>query len=250
MVDDPRKPRRAGTFGDDVGRALAHRSRTPRAGVPVHVAIDDDVTPPPRLPPTPPASDKDARLSRIEAALEQSFEAFSKLWDARKDGDRLDRIESKLGTLADMATRHDEALTQFVVPGIKDTIAAVDSVEREMRPLAGQVETMANIVKDVDKRLRDLELDVRSLSERFASSSQAVGARLTAAENVLNALDVRLTALEQKGRDETVAVQAVSDSDKRRLAFVRTALVIGSGIAGFLVAKGPAILAYLSGLVN
>lgn len=250
MVDDPRKPRRAGTFGDDVARALAHRSRTPHAGVPVHVAIDDDVTPPPRLPPTPPTDDRDARLERIEQALEQSFEAFSKLWDARKDGDRLDRIESKLGTLADMATRHDEALTQFVVPGIKDTIAAVDAMEREMRPLAGQVETMANIVKDVDKRLRDLELDVRSLSERFNSSNQATQARLNAAENTLNALDVRITALEQKGRDETVAIAAVSESDARRLAVVRTALVIGSGLAGFVVAKGAAILAFLSNLVN
>lgn len=246
MVDDRRKPQRPPTHGD----LRRDQRRTPPRGI-VAVHVDPELTPPPQLPPPPDrhliAPEIREQLDYLAAGLGNVTEALGKVWDARKDAEQLSDINKKLGTLAGYATEHHTLLHQQVWPAVKELMASVDGVEHELRPLANQVETMANIVKDVDKRLRDLELDVRSLSDRFNSSNQATQARLHEAENVLNALDVRITALEQKGRDEVVAIEAVAKSDERRLRWIRAAYIAGSGVIGFIVAKGAAIVSWLSG---
>ncbi len=259
MVDDRRSPKRAPTFGD----LRRDQRRTPPHGAPV--AIDPELTPPPQLPPAPNehpgystiAPEIREQLDSLASGLGEVTTALGKVWDARKDVERLERIDSKLGVLAGYATEHHTLLHQQVWPAVKDLMRSTDDLGRQLPALLAQVEAMSNLVTDIDNRLRNLERDMSVQAERFASHRQELEARVRATETKGDALDTRLIALanrvgdlERKERDEVVAIAAVSDSDRKRLAIVRTALVVGSGLAGFLVAKGAAILAFLSNLVN
>jgi hypothetical protein len=255
VVDERRKPVRAPTFGD----RNESRRRTPPAGSPVH--IDPEITPPPQEPPRPETlrgfelidEAVQVQLANLATGLGQVTEALGKVWDARKDADKLTRIDEKLGTLAGYATEHHTLLHQQVWPAVKELMKATDELSRQLPALLVQVETMAGLVGDVDRRLRNLERDMGIQAERFASHRQELEARVRASEATGNSHDVRLTAmanriaaLELLNRDENVAIEAVSASDKRRIALIRTAVVIGSGVIGFIVAKGGVILDFLT----
>jgi hypothetical protein len=249
VVDDRRKPLRAPTYGE-----RNERRRTPAAGTPV--LIDPELTPPPQEPPSPATlrgydQIDDAvkvQLDSLADGLGSVTAALGKVWDARKDVERLDRIDEKLGTLAGYATEHHVLLHQQVWPAVKELMKSSDELSRQLPALLLQVETMSSLVGDVDRRLRNLERDMGVQAERFASHRQELEARVRAAEAVGNSHDVRLVALgnrieqlELHNRDENVALDAVDKSDKRRIALVRVAVVVGSSVFGFLVAKGAAI---------
>lgn len=252
MGDSDDKPRRARTH---LGDRNESRRRTPAAGSPIH--IDSELTPPPQEPPRPSTregyDDLDPRvreqLDALADGLGEVTTALGKVWDARKDADHLLRIDQKLGTLAAYATEHQTLLHQQVWPAVKELMRATDELGRQLPTLLVQVETMSNLVGDVDKRLRNLERDMGVQAERFASHRQELEARVRANEAVSTSHDVRLIAmgnrvaqLETINRDERVAIEAVDTSDKRRVALIRTAVVVGSGLIGFLVAKGAAFV--------
>lgn len=257
MPDDQRrKPQRAGTSGD----LRRDQRRTPPAGTPIH--LDPELTPPPQEPPRP---ETRAGYSTIDPAVREQLDALAdglgslttavgKVWDARKDVERLDRIDMKLGTLAEYATEHHTLLHQQVWPAVKELMKATDELGRQLPTLLVQVEAMSNLVSDVDQRLRNLERDMGVQAERFASHRQELEARVRATEVTGNAHDVRLIALSNRiealelvNRDEAVGETAIVKSDEKRLRWIRAAWIAGSGIFGFIVAKGAAIFSWLSG---
>ena len=255
MGDERRKFPRAPT---DLRR---DQRRTPPKGiVPVHV--DPELTPPPQLPPPPSehpgystiAPEIREQLDTLSVGLGNVTEALGKVWDARKDVERLDRIDSKLGVLASYATEHHTLLHQQVWPAVKELMASTDKLSRELPALLLQVETMSNLVADVDQRLRNLERDMGVQAERFASHRQEPEARVRSAEAVGNSHDTRIQALanrvehlELARRDEVVGETAIVKSDEKRLRWIRAAWIAGSGLFGFVVAKGAAIVSWLSG---
>lgn len=242
-MDSPRdKPRRPGTFGD---RGEIRR-RTEAAGHPIH--IDPELTPPPQEPPLPStragyetiAPEIREQIDALAENLGTLTRAVDKVWDARKDSEQLGRIDTKLGTLAGYATEHHTLLHQQVWPAVKALMATVDELSRQMPALLNQVATMANMVTDVDRRLRQLEVDMRLHGERAAATTSALKQRLSAAETANGELDtalaaavVRIGKLETKNRDEHVASTAISKRDKKLIA----AAVAGGPIVTFIAAK-------------
>lgn len=255
-MDDRRKPMRPPTHG---GRN-EFRRRTPPQGQPVH--IDPELTPPPQEPPKPStrpgystiAPEVREQLDMLSEGLGSVTAALGKVWDARKDVERLDRIDEKLGTLAGYATEHHTLLHQQVWPAVKELMKSTDELSRQLPALLLQVETMSNLVGDVDRRLRNLERDMGIQAERFASHRQELEARVRAAESVGNSHDVRLTVLSNRieqlelvNRDEQVGETAIAKSDKRRLNIIRGLFVAGGAVVGFVAANGAAIISWLSG---
>jgi hypothetical protein len=241
VVDDRRKPARAPTFGD----RNESRRRTPAHGYPVHV--DPEETPPPQMPPELEDGGIADRVDRLETGVTQMIEAFGKVWDARKDGNRLETMSKDMSAIATMATRHQTLLDELLVPQLDHWRATTDKLSAEIPRLAAAAEGLRLMVSSIDQKQISLEVKHGTSEARTAGEIKDLGARVAAVDNALGEHRKRIDQLELANRDESVAIEAVATSDRKRLNIIRAAVVVGSTVFGFVVAKGAAILSWLSG---
>jgi hypothetical protein len=202
-------------------------------GVPI--SIDAELTPPPQEPPSPdtlrgydsiPSPIRD-QLDMLAQGLGEVTAALGKVWDARKDGERLDRIDSKLATLADHATKHETMLDQFVVPAIKDGMRATDEVASQMPVLVQQLATLTSLLTAVDNRLRTYETNLVVITRRFEDSELERDERHMATEKRLNTHDDRIEELERKERDRIVVSKALAKSERVKSGGITAAVAAG-----------------------
>jgi len=169
----------------------------------------------------------------IQHQLRMLAAGLDRTLSARQAGERLDRIDANVAGLAKMASAHEAILTQMVVPGFKDCVAATDTIAQQMPRLLASVEATALIVGGLDKRLRDLEMEIRLNSERYTREHEAMGQRISRTEARSNDHELRLKSLETASRDATVATHAISKRDKKLIGI---ATGVGA-VATFIVAK-------------
>lgn len=212
-------PKRPGTMSD-ADRAL--QRRTPGHGVPTK--IDHELTPPPQEPPEPsslrgydsiPPPIRE-QLDMLAHGLGEVTAALGKVWDARKDGERLDRIDTKLAVLAEHATKHETMLDQFVVPAIKDGMRATDEVASQMPAVIQQLGTLTALLTNVDNRLRTYETNLTVVTRRFDDAQVDRAERDAATEKRLSDQDQRIDALERKERDREVIQKALAKSNRAK----------------------------------
>src|SRR5688572_28602513 len=102
-------------------------------------AIDDDLTPPPVSVASVETAESVPELRDQVAML---ADGVSQLWDLRRVGARLERIDEKMGTLARTSIEHQTLLSELLIPGWKQYTAATDAIAREMPRISAALESM------------------------------------------------------------------------------------------------------------
>lgn len=245
-------------MGDDeranIGRVSRH---TPPQGWPVE--IDPEETPPPQEPPKPSevagydtiAPPLRQQLEILSDGLAQVTEAIGRVWDARKDTGRIDKLVDGLSGMREDLARLNESLREFVLPAIKSLQATSGALWEHHLHNRGRVELFygeqfPRLVKSVD----DLILRVgrnEDTQERHADQFSAHNERLLGLERTTREHDTRLQAIEQRNRDSQVALEA---SDKTKRKIFSTARLVWGGVAfvgGLVVSQWERIVAFFRG---
>lgn len=247
-------------MGDDdranIGKELR---RTPPQGYPIPPHVDDELTPPPHEPPKPEtiegyetiAPPVAKQLEILSDGLAEVTGAIGKVWDARKDSSRIDKLGDTLALVREDVARMDASLREFVMPAIKSlqgTSHALWQYHERNRATVEMFygEQWPRLVKAVDDlidRISRVEKGQDKLSDGFSSHA----ARLGSVENVMNAHDVRITALEQKNRHDAIAIET-TDKVKAKI-FSRARLAWGAvvGIVALVANQIDNIVAFVRG---
>ena len=204
-----------------------NRRRTPPRGWPVETH-DDDETPPPQEMPLPASSTSydsipppiREQLDMLATGLGDVTRAIGKVWDARRDGERLDRVDAKLATLASAATRHETVIVDRVIPQLEQLAAATDGIARELPRIAATLEGLAITVGALDRRLRDLEVQLRTDGQRWDKEHSATAVRVEAAEAQVRAHELRLQSLESAA----AVSKALAKNERRKSGGLGAAL--------------------------
>jgi hypothetical protein len=240
----PKRPGMSDAARANVGRQAR---RTPRDGVRIPESWDDELTPPPQeiLLPSE-RSDSDSipppirdRFDELAANYNDLSRAIGKVWDSRKDGDRLEQIDSKLGTLASFASRHEALLTEMIVPGFKECAKATDVLARQLPQTIASIEALTITLGLLDRRLRDLEVEARASHERWTGLHDAHAKRLSDVEAARDDLRRRLDVLETDRIQRETTALVHQKQDRRSNGAVGAGA--GAVVAGIVSAIVQAI---------
>jgi len=240
-VSEGSKKPRAGSMSD-VARAHIGRGRTNPHAIPAFV--ETELTPPPQEPPHPstlPGYDTipppiKQQLDLLADSLGTLTVAMGRVWDARNDGERFDRVDAKLGTLAQSATKHETILESFVVPALKDQMKATDEVAMQLPRIATQLEGLAINVQNLDSYVRGAEVDRKTTEQKQHARSEALEVRLVASESRANQHDVRIDDIERKTETKEAVTKALSKRHRRS--------------TGGLAAAVASLVAAIAALIN
>lgn len=235
MRDD--RPKRPGTHGD----RNESRRHTPAAGYPVFIDDPETYTPPPQDPPRP--SDRPG-YSSIAPAIREQFDALAddlgnlttaigKVWDARKDGGRLDRIDDKLAAVAAMITRHQTILDDNLIPQLDRWRATTDELAAQLPRISAALEGLSLMVSAIDQQQRRLELEVRTDAVRTERELTSIATQVAHLAAESDRHDERISSLETAARDVRVGSSAISKRDKKLIGLTAG----GAGVVTFIAAK-------------
>ncbi len=202
---------------------MNHRDYTRRRTSPLGVdttasplEVDPELTPPPQAPPAPDEfaqMDLSAQVRALHAVGTENAAAIGQVWPARHDGPRLDRMEDRVDRAVGMLERAYAQMDTFVIPQLKNvmgqtgrmwedysrtSIKLATFLENEWPRTVKTIEGVAKTLDDVIGRLGRVEHGQQEMTRNHG----ALDAQLRSVQNVQNAQDVRLTALEQRNRDE------------------------------------------------
>ena len=211
----------------DADRALIRR-RTPARGVPV-VEHDEESTPPPQEPPRP--ADLYERVEALDAAVRDAISGVARLWDGRNVGDRLDQVDEKLATLAKSATSSETLLNQYLGPQLQHWRAVTDGIAQQLPQLLASTEALAITLRNLDERLRDLEVSLSVSIGKLAANADAVAARVTVLEHNQAAQALRIIELEKREHGRDAAGEALTKSQRNQVLKLAGG---GGGIAGVI----------------
>ena len=216
-----------------------HHRRTPAAGYPVHV--DPELTPPPQEMPRPESRDGYDSISppireqliALADGLGQVTHAVGKIWDARNDGTRLDRIDDKLAAVAAMLTRHQTILDDNLIPQLDRWRATTDELAAQLPRISAALEGLSLMVSAIDRQQRNLEIEVRTDAARTQATLSGLAVELATLHSTTAGHDDRITALELVHRDARVGSRAISRRDKKLIGLAAG----GAGVVTFIAAK-------------
>lgn len=233
----------------DTDRALtSRRGRTNPQAIPAYV--ETELTPPPQEPPRPetrPGYDSipppiQEQLMLLADGLGAVTAALGKVWDARKDGERLDRVDEKLGSLAQSCTRNEAVLDEFVVPALKQSMKTTDAIEQQLTRLCTTSEAMAISFRNLDSHVRKSEIERKTAEQQQLARADALEVRITAAETRGKEHSERIGVTEREQRDQAITARALAKNakkDKRMTGGL-------AGIAGAIAAGVIAAIQYLA----
>jgi chromosome segregation ATPase len=232
MTDDRRKRRAASVMGDD-DRALVGRDRRPQE-YPVHV--DPELTPPPQAPPMPAAYDTLPPATRVVVdtlrdGQQTLADAVARVWDARQDNSRLEKLGDKVDALAEDFAGMRAHIDLFLRPAVAGSLMPrMDSVERtayrteiEQQPLVAAVEKLTIAIGRLEERFGLLERNV----ERLTIADTALGERIATQAAAVAELTERISALELVRVQTDAGVAAVTALTTKQKA-ARGALLAGA----------------------
>lgn len=164
----------------------------------------------------PPLMDQLARVAEIGEGL----------WPLRR---RIERIELNIASLAKTGTVHETVLDELR-PQLDHWRSATDALNQQLPKLIGMVEGLTHHVRSIDARMRDLELEVRSLGERSTGHADDL------ASAVANNADLakRLSVVELHMNNAAVSTVAIAKRDKWWLAGISAAVGAVAGVVPWL----------------
>lgn len=139
-----------------------------------------------------------------------------KLAGERTSGIRLDRIEDKLGSLAQSASRHDAILNETLRPQLDYWRATTDDLTQQLPKLIGSVDGLSMHVKDLTSRLRDVEFEIRSMRVRFEAHERNTETQFAAVERARQSFEQRLASLELVESNRNAASLAIAKQERKK----------------------------------
>jgi len=222
---DERQPRRAGSMSD-TDRAL--RRRTPARGVPA-VERDEESTPPPQEPPRP--VDLLERLDVLDAAVRDAIGGVARVWGARDLGERIDQVDEKLGAVAKSANQTEALVREYLGPQLQHWRAVTDGIAQQLPQLLTSTEALGITMRNLDDRLRNLEVSLSVSIGKLAANADAVAARVTVLEHSQAAQALRIIELEKREHGRDAAGEALTKSQRNQVLKLAGG---GGGIAGVI----------------
>ncbi len=207
------------------------------------------MTPAPQMVPLPGGSDSE-KIDALEHGLGQAMHAIGKVWDARKDSDRLDKLEHRLQTSTNEGAELGALLREFVMPGLKASMARIDLLlthhegnrvrqslfyDKDWPAFVKAFEGLSDRLGRVERSMESQQSDMRALGERFAQSQGALGARVTVVESIGNSHDVRITALERVNEDAKTVDNALAKQERNKTTKQSAAAAVLIAIASWIV---------------
>lgn len=248
MVDDRKRKHRDFAF--------------PRAksvpGVPVEV--DPELTPPPSAPPVPEDFERMSAAEQLRALrshAETNQHAIAAVWPARHVADELVGVKRAVDGYTRQVDRHQQSLDEFVLPAIKSQLSRVTALEQQQTESFARmrvffdtewpkhtkaIEEIATALRDITNRIGRLE----AKQDKFADHITTHEARLTATEREINAMDVRVTALERINADERLVANTATAERKRIFTLARVSLTTLGAAIGALATQIPALIQWLN----
>lgn len=239
------KPPRAKSQNDYERHARVSRPTPPR-GYPL--PIDPELTPPPIPVELDADADMEQQLRQLAEGLGQNTAAIGKLWDARKDSGRIDKLDAKLDGLANDLAAMTALLKGFLEPQMK-------AVHTHLRYLAGRlakedglseafysrewpsalktIEKLDGHVDALDTSTKLLAQEVGAIKTQLKTQSIATAKQLEVIRAEAAADRARIAALELRNNEQDAG-------DKRQRKLTRLAIGVISlvgGAAGWLLGK-------------
>lgn len=216
---------------------------------------DEEPTPPPQEMPqlpsmgrTPTPSDLSNQMRMLHAHQSELTRAIGTLWDARKDGERLDRLEQKIDSYLLTAARNDTKINDVVWPHSLETMRKLDlcllqlqlvvQVSAKIKEVESDIVDLRDAVNEVkivhDDRIDELDRDLRDTQTKRQMNSD----RLQVITQEHEGIRLRVAILEQTTVGDKRELQVVARQDRRRLRIIKwivgAVVSIGSGVIGYL----------------
>jgi hypothetical protein len=182
----------------------------------------------------------------LAAGLGQVTDALGKVWDARKDGERLEKIDNK----QDIANREISELVatvrEFIMPAIKASQGRIDLLlqhheanklrvelfyDREWPAAVKALEGMTERLGRVERGQERQEHEMRGMSDRLNANQNALAARITAVEQ----FESRLAMIERDKRDVDVTSSALARRTRTVTTVLSTLAGLVAGLAGSFI---------------
>jgi hypothetical protein len=206
------------------------RTRTPARGLPVW---DDDLTPPPQEMPLAPMDDVPAPIRQQLALLADGVQdAKLYAYQTRIASHRLDQVDAKLGAIATTLTRHQTILDEHLVPQLDRWRAVTDGIAKDLPSILDKLEGVVDTLERFDRRLRDLEVEIKLNVQKLAASQDALAVRMAAAEAKSIDLALRVVQLETREVGRDAVDQALTKGQRNQVLKLTTG---GGGLVGVVL---------------
>lgn len=258
MVDDRKK--RQVSHWDGEKRALWGRGRTEPGAQAVPVEVDPELTPPPAAPPQPADFERMSQAEQLRALrshAETNQTALAAVWPARHVADELANVKRAVDGYSRQVDRHQQSLGDFVLPAIRTQMGRVTALEQQQTESIARLrvffdtewprhtelmERISGSLKDITERIGRIE----ARQDKFADSITTHEARLSATEREINAIDVRVTALERHNADARLVATTTTTERKRIFTMARVSLATVFTAVGMLASQLPRLIEWLN----
>lgn len=209
---------------------MSDRRRTPARGIPTW---DDDLTPPPQEIPLPSDDTVPVAIRQQLALLADGVQdARVRAYETRLASHRLDKVDQKLAAIASTLTRHETILDENLVPQLDRWRAVTDGIAKDLPSILGKLEGVVDTLEKFDRRLRDLEVEIKVNVQKLAASQDALAVRITAAEAKSVDLALRVVQLESREVGRDAVDQALTKQQRNQVLKITGG---GGGLIGFVI---------------
>lgn len=190
------------------------RRRTPARGLPTWP--EDEVTPPPHdLPLIPPdiAPDIASQLDMLRSGI---TDARQLAYDGRVRSERLDRLDDTIGALAKSVNQTEALVREYLGPQLQHWRAVSDGIAQELPQLLASTEALGITLRNLDERVRSMEVSLSVSIGKLAANADAVAARVTVLEHGHAQQALRLIEIEKRAHGADEATKAIARTERRK----------------------------------
>lgn len=243
------KKRSISVMGDDE-RALIGRDRRPQE-YPIQ-QIDPEQTPAPAFVTPEPTLDVHEQLRLLAEGLGDVTTGLGRLWDMRKDSDKISKLDAKFDTLVANDAQHYAAIEEFLKPSVKGLMSRLDILlthhETTKADIAAfydhQWPEARSAIGDLRSTVNDLRSavgDLRLAIERLASAQSVLDAKQAASATIAAALETRVGYIERR----FVEKDAGDKRQAKLFSWARAGLVGIAAAVGFVASQFESIVDWL-----
>jgi hypothetical protein len=174
---------------------------------------EDEVTPPPVDLPLDHAAPISDQLEMLRAGL---AETRRDAYDNRVRSERLDRLDDTIGGLAKSVNQSEALLREYLGPQLDHWRAVTDGIAQQLPQLLTSTEALAITLRNLDERVRSMDVSLSVSIGKLAANADAVAARVTVLEHNQAAQALRLIEIEKRAHGADEATKALARHERRK----------------------------------
>jgi len=197
----------------------------------------------PELTPPPISVEEIPGFDSIPPPIQEQIRMLSARQDralsARSHAEWIERIDEKLGTIAECVTRHETMIGTLLVPGFKECAKSTDEIAHQLPKIIASLEAVTLTVSAIDNRLRNLEVRMETSAAKADAQHAALDLRVADNEATHRRHELRLKEIEDR--------QLSADATEKALAATsRKSGGASGGIVAAIVSIGAAVASHLA----